>query len=76
VHDSGNHASASPCVRTVARPGLGTGVGCIRPDVCVTQVRAAIDDIVLGLYRMPQSWAEAGERHQLLYTDRPTRLQY
>lgn len=78
VFTSGPHVGepVSAHVNTVALPGLGTGVGRIRPDVCATQVRAAIDDIVLGRYRMPQSWAEASERHQLLYTDRPTRLQY
>ncbi|MFE0755560.1 hypothetical protein ACFW16_16490 [Inquilinus sp. NPDC058860] len=32
--------------------------------------------ILLAGYRMPKSWAEASERHQRLYTDRPTRLQY
>jgi len=30
----------------------------------------------LHQYEMPHSWAEASERHQLLYTDRPTRLQH
>ena len=35
----------------------------------------AFDDFVLGGYRLPQSWAEASERHQLLYTDRPRNLQ-
>lgn len=62
--------------RTVAMPGLGTGVGRMAPDVCARQVRAAIDDVLLRGYRMPQSWAEASERHQLLYTDRPVRLQH
>jgi len=38
-------------------------------------VRKAIDDFVLGGYRLPRSWAEASERHQLLYTDRPRDLQ-
>ena len=41
-----------------------------------SQVRKAIEDVLLGGYRMPRSWAEASERHQLLYTDRPGRLQY
>jgi hypothetical protein len=31
---------------------------------------------LLGQYRMPQSWAEASERHQLLYTTKLKRLQY
>jgi O-acetyl-ADP-ribose deacetylase (regulator of RNase III) len=55
---------------------LGTGVGRIGFNTCAHQVRAAIDDILLGHYEMPRSWAEASERHQLLYTDRPARLQY
>ena len=63
-------------VKTVAIPGLGTGVGKVTFNTCARQVRAAIDDILLGKYRMPKSWAEASERHQLLYTDKPTRLQY
>ncbi len=78
VFRSGPHAGKpiSGHVGTVAMPGLGTGVGRIAPDTCARQVRAAIDEILLGGYRMPQSWAEASERHQLLYTNRPVRLQY
>lgn len=56
-------------VHRIAMPGLGTGVGGIGPMTCARQVRAAFDDIVLGRYEMPRSWAEASERHQLLYTD-------
>jgi O-acetyl-ADP-ribose deacetylase (regulator of RNase III) len=63
-------------VRSVALPGLGTGVERIGVNTCARQVRAAIDDVLLAGYEMPRSWAEASERHQLLYTDRPTRLQY
>lgn len=63
-------------VKTVAFPGLGTGVGRIGFEVCARQVRAAINDVVLGKYTMPQFWAEASERHQRLYTDRPRRLQH
>jgi O-acetyl-ADP-ribose deacetylase (regulator of RNase III) len=75
---SGTHAGQpiAERVRVVAMPGLGTGVGRIGFNTCARQVRAAIDDILLGRYEMPHSWAEASERHQLLYTDRPTRLQY
>jgi O-acetyl-ADP-ribose deacetylase (regulator of RNase III) len=60
-------------VKTVAFPGLGTGVG---PSTCAMQVRAAYEDIVLKRFTMPRSWAEASERHQLLYTTRPRRLRY
>jgi hypothetical protein len=55
--------------------GLGTGVGRIGFNTCARQVRVAIDDILLGKYAMPHSWAEASERHRLRYTDRPTWLQ-
>ncbi|MDR6292060.1 O-acetyl-ADP-ribose deacetylase (regulator of RNase III) [Inquilinus ginsengisoli] len=63
-------------LRTIAFPGMGTGVGRVPADICAQQMRTAIDEVLLGRYRMPTSWAEASERHQLLYTDRPTRLQY
>lgn len=63
-------------IETIAFPGLGTGVGKVSFNTCAHQVRAAIDDIILKQYRMPQSWAEASERHQLLYTKNLTRLQY
>ncbi len=35
-----------------------------------------INDILLQEYQMPQSWVEASERHQLLYTTKLKRLQY
>lgn len=66
----------SDCVDTVAFPGLGTGTGGINSNICARQVRAAINDILLEQYKMPKSWAEASERHQLLYTNTPRRLQY
>jgi len=62
-------------VKSVAFPGMGTGVGRVPARVCAAQMRAAVDEFFLGKFRMPTSWAEASERHQLLYTKRPTRLQ-
>ncbi len=62
-------------VERVAFPGIGTGVGQLGPNVCARQLRAAIDDVLLDRFLPPRSWAEASERHQLLYTDRPRRLQ-
>jgi O-acetyl-ADP-ribose deacetylase (regulator of RNase III) len=63
-------------VNTIALPGLATGVGKVGFNTCAHQVRAAINDILLKQYRMPQSWAEASERHQLLYTTKLKRLQH
>ncbi len=63
-------------VRSVAFPGLGTGVGRVSFHTCARQMQQAIADVVREEFQMPRSWAEASERHQLLYTDRPRRLQY
>lgn len=65
----------SAAVSTVAFPGLGTGVGGVGPNTCAHQVRAAIEEIVLGRGSYPRTWAEAQQRHQLLYTDRVRDLQ-
>jgi len=65
----------SAVVSSVAFPGLGTGVGRVGPNTCARQVRAAIEEIVLGRGRYPRTWAEAQQRHQLLYTDRVRDLQ-
>lgn len=75
---SGQHRGqvVSDHIQTVALPGLGTGVGKVGFNTCAHQVRTAINDILLQEYRMPQSWAEASERHQLLYTTKLKRLQY
>jgi len=31
---------------------------------------------MLGQWQDPQTWAEASQRHQSLYTDQPDRLQH
>lgn len=68
--------AVSERIRSVAFPGLGTGVGQVSPNTSAHQVRAAIDDVLLGKWTQPRTWAEASERHQLLYTDTPRRLQH
>ena len=75
-HGSKAEEKISEHVKTVAFPGMGTGVGKVSFMVCARQVRAAIDDFLLEKYTLPRTWAEASERHQLLYTDRLRRLQY
>jgi O-acetyl-ADP-ribose deacetylase (regulator of RNase III) len=41
-------------IRTVAMPGLGTGVGSMGVNTCAHQLRAAINDILLGgVYNAP-----------------------
>jgi O-acetyl-ADP-ribose deacetylase (regulator of RNase III) len=65
----------SSFVDSVAFPGLGTGVGRVGPNTCARQIRAAIEDVILGKHEFPQSWADAQERHQQLYTDQIRDLQ-
>lgn len=68
-------ARRHPSISSVAVPGLGTGTGRVPVTVCARQMRAALlraDRQVL----LPTSWAEATEDHQLMYTDKPTRLSY
>lgn len=62
-------------VHSVAFPGLGTGVGGVGPGTCAHQVRAALDEVLLSNWSFPDSWADASERHQLLYTDKVRDLQ-
>lgn len=74
----GAHAGApvADVIHAVAFPGMGTGVGRVSPATCARQMRMAIDDVLGWPHAMPPSWAEASEQHQLLYTDRPKRLQH
>jgi O-acetyl-ADP-ribose deacetylase (regulator of RNase III) len=53
-------------VRTVAVPGLGTGVGRVAPTSCARQVRAAIEDFVLEKSAFPSSTMQARKRHDKL----------
>ena len=62
-------------VKSVAFPGLGTGVGRVPPDTCAKQLRAAIDDVLFQNREFPSSWAYASEMHQRLYSDRLRNLQ-
>jgi O-acetyl-ADP-ribose deacetylase (regulator of RNase III) len=65
----------SESIRTVAFPGMGTGVGQIGPHTCANQVRQAIEDVLFEKREFPKTWAHASEMHQLLYTDRVRNLQ-
>jgi O-acetyl-ADP-ribose deacetylase (regulator of RNase III) len=56
-------------VKTVAIPGLGTGIGRVSPDSCAWQVRAAIEAVCLGKEEFPTSWSDAHWRHHRLYGD-------
>jgi O-acetyl-ADP-ribose deacetylase (regulator of RNase III) len=69
-------ALADPSIKAIALPGMGTGVGGVPAEISAVQTRQAIEDVVLGKFTMPTSWAEASERHQLLYGAEPRNLQH
>ncbi|GAB4200337.1 MAG: macro domain-containing protein [Roseiflexaceae bacterium] len=55
---------AARALRSVAMPGLGTGVGSVAPEVCARQVRAAFEDVLLERFVAPQSWGQVLQRHE------------
>lgn len=65
----------SQAVKSIAIPGLGTGVGRVDPAICARQVRQAIEETALGNFQFPKSWLDAQIQHQKLYTDRIRDLQ-
>jgi len=63
-------------VRSLAFPGLATGVGRVPPRVCALQVARAIEEVLLEGRSFPTSWDDAQARHQLLYTNKVRDLQF
>ena len=68
VVTSGSSAGekVSDLVRTIAIPGLGTGVGRVPAAVCAYQVHAAIRETLLEPAPFPASWIEAQQWHRQL----------
>lgn len=56
-------------VKTISLPGMGTGIGRVSPEIFARQMKQAIEDVIEEKYDYPQSWWEAAQRHQLLYSD-------
>jgi O-acetyl-ADP-ribose deacetylase (regulator of RNase III) len=63
-------------VRVIAFPGMGTGVGQVSPEIFVWQMRKAVEDVIEEQYQFPESWWEAAQKHQLLYTNKARDLQH
>ena len=59
----------SDVVKSVAFPGLGTGVGRVAPEICALQMRTALKEVLFDSFDFPATWAEAQVRHQKMYTD-------
>ena len=66
----------NPQIRTISISGLGTGVGRVPYDVCAKQMYQAFEEVWLDDYKCPETWREAQNNHQLLYTEKCRNLQY
>lgn len=56
------HTAEIP-ITSVAIPGLGTGIGKLGPETAAHQMWRAYDELVLGNYTPPTSFADAQHRH-------------
>ena len=56
----------NPPIRSVAIPGLGTGVGSLPADVAALQMWKAFEEVVLGRVPPPEDFGEAQLRHRQL----------
>ncbi|GAA4373233.1 macro domain-containing protein [Hymenobacter koreensis] len=63
-------------VQTVAIPGLGTGVGQVRPLVCARQMRIAWEDVMHEKYATKAGWEELRSNYAYFYTHDPRDLKY
>jgi O-acetyl-ADP-ribose deacetylase (regulator of RNase III) len=62
------HTGSLP-LRSIAMPGLGSGVGKLDPNSAALQMRKACDEVVSDVYAPPASFAEAQKRHIQLNTN-------
>ena len=67
---------ANEVVKSIAFPGLGTGVGRVPPSTCALQIRRAIEQFLIGSHEFPESWSDAQRDHQLLYSESTRDLQF
>ena len=54
----------NPHIKSVAIPGLGTGVGSVKPEDCAHKMRLAYQDFYLGEYKFPTSLTSASMSHE------------
>lgn len=53
----------NPQIKSVAIPGLGTGVGGVTPIECARKMRMAYEDFYLGRYTFPRTLNQASLKH-------------
>ena len=63
-------------VKTVAIPGLGTGVGQVPPLLCARQMRIAWEDVMHEKYKTREGWDEIRSNYAYFYTHDKKDLHY
>lgn len=63
-----NGTDIKDIVKTVALPGMGTGVGQISPEIFVKQMNRAVEEVIENKYHFPKSLMQASQVHQSLYS--------
>ncbi|MBO2009474.1 macro domain-containing protein [Hymenobacter negativus] len=63
-------------VKTLAIPGLGTGVGQVRPLVCARQMRLAWEDVMHEKFATETSWEQMCANYAYFYTHNRPDIKY
>lgn len=63
-------------VKTIAIPGLGTGVGQVSGMVCALQMRLAWEDIMNKMYATESQWDKLRENFKYFYTENADHIAY
>jgi O-acetyl-ADP-ribose deacetylase (regulator of RNase III) len=68
--------AVSNVVKTLAVPGLGTGVGQVRPLVCARQMRLAWEDVMKEKFATETGWEEMCANYAYFYTHNRPDIKY
>jgi O-acetyl-ADP-ribose deacetylase (regulator of RNase III) len=63
-------------IKTIAIPGLGTGVGQVPPLLCARQMRIAWEDVMNEKYKTEKGWEELRSNYAYFFTHDEKDLHY
>ena len=63
-------------VQSISIPGLGTGIGQVRPLVCARQMRLAWEDVLHEKYRTEAGWEQMCANYAYFYTHNHSDIKY
>ncbi|WP_281612709.1 macro domain-containing protein [Flammeovirga sp. SubArs3] len=63
-------------IKTIAIPGLGTGVGQVPPILCARQMRIAWEDVFNQKYKTEEGWEELRSNYAYFFTHDENDLKY